>query len=60
MSSARSKTSYPRRLLLNLSDKINLKRSGNHVALLNLSIHQTCKNMKKSCKSNKFKIFAPT
>ena len=60
MSSARSKTSYPRRLLLNLSDKINLKRSGNHVALLNLSIHQTCKNMKKSFKSNKFKIFAPT
>ena len=33
-----SKTSDPHRLLLNLTDKINLKRSDKYVTLLNLSI----------------------
>ena len=32
-----SKTSDPHGLLLNLSDKINLKKSNNYVALLNLN-----------------------
>ena len=41
MSSENSKTSDPHRLLLNLSDKINLKRSDKHVALSNLSIYYT-------------------
>ena len=36
-----SKTSYPQRLLLNLTDKINLKRSDTYVALSNLSIYYT-------------------
>ena len=48
------------RLLLNLSDKINLKRSYKYVALSNLSIFYTWKNIKKSYKNNKFKISAPT
>ena len=39
ISSENSKTSDPHRLLVNLSDKINLKRSDKHVALLNLSIY---------------------
>ena len=34
-----SKTSDPNRLLLNLSEKINLKRSDKYVALSNLSIY---------------------
>ena len=55
-----SKRSDPHRLLLNLSDKINLKRSDKYVALSNLSIYYTWKNIKKSYKSNKFKILAPT
>ena len=38
MNSENSKTSDPHRLLPNLSDKINLKRSDIYVALLNLSI----------------------
>ena len=42
-----SKTSDPHRLLLNLSDKINLKRSDKYVALSNLSICYTWKNIKK-------------
>ena len=60
MSSKNSKTSNPHGLLLNLTDKINLKRSDKYVALSNLSIYYTWKNIKKSYKNNKFKISAPT
>ena len=42
-----SKTFDPHRLLLNLSDKINLKKSEKHVALSNLGIYYTWRNMKK-------------
>ena len=38
MNSGNSKTSDPHRLLLSLSDKINLKRKDKYVALSNLSI----------------------
>ena len=60
MNSENYKTSDPPILLLNLSDKINLKRSDKYVALSNLSIYYTWKNIKKSYKNNKFKISAPT
>ena len=60
MNSKNSKTSDPYSLLLNLTDKINLKRSDKYVALSNLSIYYTWKNIKKSYKNNKFKISAPT
>ena len=45
MNSGNSKTSDPERLLLNLSDKINL--SDWYVALSNLRIDYTWKNIKK-------------
>ena len=38
MNSKNSKTSNPHRLLLNHTDKINLKKSDKYVALTNLSI----------------------
>ena len=38
----------------------NIKRSGKYVALSNLSIYYTSKNIKNSCKTNKFKIWTPT
>ena len=60
MNSENSKTSDPHRLLLNLTDKINLKRSDNYVALSNLIMYYTWKNIKTSYKNNKFKIAAPT
>ena len=60
MSSENSKSSDPHRLLLNLTDKINLKRSDKYVALSNISIYYTWKNIKTSYKINKFKISAPT
>ena len=46
-------------LLLNLTDKIDL-RSEKTVALSNLSIYYTWKNIKSSYNNNKFKISAPT
>ena len=46
------KTSDSHRLLLNLSNKINLKRNDKYVALSNLSIYYTWKNIKKSYKNN--------
>ena len=55
MNSENSKTSDPRRLLLNLSGKINLKRSNKYVALSNLNIYNKWENMKKLYK-NRFKI----
>ena len=44
MNSKNSRTSDPHRLLLNLTDKINLKKNDNYVALSNLSIYYTWKN----------------
>ena len=46
-------------LLLNLTNKIDL-RSEKTVALSNLSIYYTWKNIKSSCNNNKFKISVPT
>ena len=60
MNSRSSKIPDPHRLLLNLLDKINLKRSDNYAALSNLSIYYTWKSIKKSYKSCKFKISSPT
>ena len=58
MNSGNSKTSDLHRLLLNFSDKVNLKRSDKYVALFNISIYYTWKNKKKSYKNSKFKISA--
>ena len=46
MNSENSKTPDPHRLLLNLSGRINLKRSDKYVALSNLTIYYTWKNIK--------------
>ena len=53
MNFANSKTSDPHRLLFNLLDEINLKRSDKYVGLSNLSNY---KNIKKSQKNNQVKI----
>ena len=54
LNSENSKTSDPHRLLLNLSHKINLKKSDKYVTLSNLSIYYIWKDIKKSYKNNKF------
>ena len=60
MNSKNSKTSDPHRLLLNLTENLNLKKSDKYVALSNIGIYYTWKNVKKSYKNNKFKTLAPT
>ena len=60
MNSKNSKISNLYRILLSLTDRINLKRSDKCVALSSLIIYYTWKNTKKSCKNNKFKISATT
>ena len=47
MYSENSKTSNPHWQLLNFVEKINLKRCDKYVALSNLSIYYTWKNLKK-------------
>ena len=59
MNSGNSKTFEPYRLLLNLADEIDLKKSDKYVGLTNISMNYTWKNIKKSYINNKFKIFAP-
>ena len=45
MNSKNSRTSDPRRLLLNLTDETNLRRKYKYIALSNLSIYYTWKNI---------------
>ena len=59
INSENSRTSEYHVLFLNLTKKIDL-RSGKTVALSNLSIYYTWKNIKSSYNNNKFKISAPT
>ena len=60
MNPKNSKTSDPYKLLINLTDKIELRRKNKYIALSNLSIYYTWENRKKSCKNNRFKVSAPT
>ena len=46
--------------MLKLTDKLDLRRGQKNVALSNLSIYYTWKNVKSSYNNNKFKISAPT
>ena len=47
-------------LRLSLADKLNLKNPSKNIALGNLSIYYTWKNIKSACNNNKFKIAVPT
>ena len=60
MNSKSSKTSKPHVLILKLTDKSDFGRGENRIALSNLSIHFTWKNIKSSHNNNKFKISSPT
>ena len=60
MNTQNSKNNEPHRFRLMLEDKLNLKYSSKNVALDNLSIYYTWKNIKSAYKNNKFRILAPT
>ena len=59
MNSDNSKTSEYHVLVLKLTDKLDLRRGKKTVALSNLSIYYTWKNIKSSYNNNRFKISAP-
>ena len=60
MNTENSKTNEPHRFGLTLANKLNFKNSNENVALVNLSIYCTWKNIKSVYDNNKFKISAPT
>ena len=60
MNSENSITSKPHSLTLKLTNKLDLRLGEKVIALSNLSIYYTWKNIKSTCNSNKFKISAPT
>ena len=55
-----SKTFKPHVLVLKLTNKLDLRIGEKVIALSNLSIYYTWKNIKSSYNNNKFKISAPT
>ena len=60
MNTENSKTNESHRIRLDLTDKLNLKHPKKNMALANLSIYYTWKNIKSKYNNNKFKISAPT
>ena len=60
MNSKNSKTNEPNRFKYDLIDKLDLKNPNKNMALANLSICYTWKNVKSTYNNNKFKISAPT
>ena len=60
MNTGNSKTNEPHRFKLDLTDKFNLKNPNKNMALADLSIYYTWKNIKSEYNNNKFKISAPT
>ena len=58
INSKNSKTNEPNRFKYDLIDKLDFKNSNKSMALANLSIYYTWKNVKSIYKNNKFKISA--
>ena len=60
MNSENKEYPEPHVLILKLTDKLDLRRGEENIALSNLSIYYTWKNIKSSYNNNKFKTSAPT
>ena len=60
MNTKNSKTNKPHRFRLDLTGKLNLKNPKKSMALANLTIYYTWKNINSKYNNNKFKIYAPT
>ena len=60
MNSENSKNIKSHVLILKLTNKLDLRIGEKIIALSNLSIYYTWKNIKSSYNNNKFKISAPT
>ena len=59
MNSENSKTSKSHVLVLKLTNKLDLRIGEKVIALSNLSIYYTWRNIKTSCNNNKFKNLRP-
>ena len=60
MNRKNSKANEPNRFKYDLIDKLDLRNPNKNMALANLSIYYTWKNVKSTYINNKFKISAPT
>ena len=60
MNTKNSKTSERHKFKLDLTNKINLENTNKNMALANLSIYYTWKNINSEYNNNKFKILAPS
>ena len=60
MNTENSKTNESNRFRYNFTNKLNHKNPNTNVALVNLAIYYTWKNIKADYKNNKFKIHALT
>ena len=60
MNTANSRTKHSNKFVYNFTDKLNLKNPNKNIALANVSIYYTWKNVKSDYNNNKFKISAPT
>ena len=60
MNTENSKTKHLNKFFYNFTDKLNLKNPNKNIALANLSIYYTWKNVKSDYNNNKLKISAPT
>ena len=60
MNTGNSKMNEPHRFKLDLTDKLNVKDPKKNMALADLNIYYTWKDIKSEYKNNKFKFSAPT
>ena len=60
MNTKNSKTNEPHKLVLNLSQRLDLRILNKYIALQNLSICYKWENIRQQYKNNEFKIIAPT
>ena len=60
MNTENSKTNESNNFFYEFTDKLILKNPNKNIALANLSIYCTWKNIKSAYNNNKFKISAPT
>ena len=52
-------TNESKKFFYEFTNKVNLKDTNENIALVNLSIFYTWKNIKSAYNSNKFRVFAP-
>ena len=58
MNTENTNANEPHKLVLNLSQRLNLRSSIKHVSLQNFSVYYTWKNTRQQYKNNKLKIIA--